>query len=117
MLAVIRSRGIARRRRRAMINNSAATDPSGTLTSTTPVLRDDRIFPEVRVIGALIVCVLVVASTILYLMPDRTAEFFAWTITPNMTPLMMGGGYLSGAWFFIRAVRARKWHHIAWGLP
>src|SRR5262249_17355990 len=99
-----------------MINQQAGVDPLSAPMGRT-VVRDDRIFPEVKIVGAIIVAVLVAASIILYGMPDRTLELFAWKITPNMTPLMMGGGYLSGAWFFIRVVAAHKFHHVTWGFP
>ena len=32
-----------------------------------------------------------------------------------MTALLMGAGYLSGAWFFVRAFFAPKWHWVGWG--
>lgn len=99
-----------------MIDNRAALDanarPAGGLASAR---RDDRIFPEVRWVGAFIVLVLVIASAILLVVPDRTKEFFAWDIKPTMTPLMMGAGYLSGGWFFLRVFFAPKWHHVGWG--
>lgn len=98
-----------------MMNNSAVSQPGSSSVVGARVVRDDRIFPEIRVIGAIIVLVLVVASAILYLMPDRTKEFFAWGINPTMTPMLMGAGYLSGAWFFIRTCFESKWHHVGWG--
>jgi hypothetical protein len=57
----------------------------------------------------------VVAFVLLYVWPDHTTELFAWTIKPSMTPLLMGAGYLGGAYFFLRAVGARRWHHLAAG--
>jgi hypothetical protein len=98
-----------------MIDKSAVETTSPLLGRAAVVRRDDRIFPETRWIGAFIVLVLVVAATILYLMPDRTKDFFAWEIKPTMTPLLMGAGYLSGAWFFIRAFFSPKWHRVGWG--
>jgi hypothetical protein len=79
------------------------------------VVRDDRILPEVKWIGAIVVLVLITAFVILYLLPDRTSDFFAWKITPQMTPLLMGGGYLGGAYFFVRVVMATRWHTISHG--
>ena len=81
------------------------------------VVRDDRIFPEVRAIGALIVAVLIVAFIILYFMPEEVGKggLFSWKITPTMTPLLMGAGYISGGWFFFRLVFDKKWHHVGWG--
>ena len=80
------------------------------------VARDDRIFPEIKPIAAFIVAVLIAAVAILYLMPTQTKELFAWQINPTMTPMLMGAGYLSGAWFFIRAIMSKRWHHFGNGL-
>lgn len=99
-----------------MTNDQLAGQPQGSAGALrNSVAGTDRIFPEIRAIAAFIVLVLIIASAILYLMPDRTAEFFAWTIKPNMTPLLMGAGYLSGAWFFVGALRAKGWHEITRG--
>jgi uncharacterized membrane protein len=80
-------------------------------------VRDDRIFPEVRWIGGIIVLVLIAAFIILYLLPERVGseDIFSWRINPQMTPLMMGAGYISGAWFFARLFFDKKWHHVGWG--
>ncbi len=72
-------------------------------------MRDDRVLRETRIIGALIPPFLIVAFVILYLFPNDTAALFAWTIKPSMTPLMMGGGYISGSYFFVRLVMGGRW--------
>jgi hypothetical protein len=92
-------------------------------SSTLPqagVVRDDRIFPETRWIGACIPPFLFVAFIMLYFFPFNTDTLFAWTITPQMTPLMMGGGYISGSYFFVRLVfggSGGKWHWYTHGFP
>jgi hypothetical protein len=48
----------------------------------------------------------------LYLLPDDTERLFAWTIRPRMSALLMGAGYASGVYFFMRVVRAPRWHWI-----
>ena len=78
-------------------------------------VRDDRIFPETRWVGACIPPFLVVAFILLYLFPNDTATHFAWTIKPTMTPLLMGGGYISGSYFFIRLIMGGKWHWFTLG--
>lgn len=96
------------------MKNVAGTTPSiGALPAST--IRDDRVFPEIRVVAAIIVAVLLAAVAILYFMPDRTGELFAWTIKPTMTPMLMGAGYLGGAWFFTRAFFTSRWHHFGNG--
>jgi hypothetical protein len=77
--------------------------------------RDDRVLPETRWLSRLIVPVLLLGFLLLYLRPDATTELFAWTIRPPMTPLLMGAGYVGGAYFFLRAARAPRWHHVAIG--
>ena len=69
------------------------------------VVRDDRIFPETRWIGACIPPFLVVAFIMLFFFPNDTATLFAWTIKPAMTPLLMGAGYELRAHF----ARLERW--------
>ncbi len=77
--------------------------------------RDDRVLQVTRVVAALIVPVLLVAAAILYLWPGATARLWAWPIQPRMTALVMGAGYLTGAYFFIRVVATKCWHCVARG--
>jgi len=78
--------------------------------------RDDRILPATRAVAGLVVPFLIAAFGILYLWPGRTAALFAWTIHPNMTPMLMGAGYVAGAYFFVRVVAGRRWHVVGLGL-
>lgn len=79
------------------------------------MVRDDRILPETRIIGALIPPFLVTAFVMLYLFPNDTEALFAWTIAPPMTALMMGGGYVTGSYFFLRLVIGGRWSWYALG--
>lgn len=79
--------------------------------------RGDSILPATRRVATIIVPILALAFIILYGLPHRTTDFFAWTINPTMTPMMMGAGYLAGAYFFFRVTTAGRWHHVALGLP
>ena len=78
-------------------------------------MRDDRVFTETRALGAIIVPFLVVAFALLYFFPDDTRHWFAWDVQPTITPLMMGAGYIAGAYFFIRVARETRWHRIQVG--
>lgn len=60
--------------------------------------------------------ILASAAAILYLFPARTELMWAWPMSPDMSPLTVGGGYLAGAAFFVLAVRAGRWHEMAVGL-
>lgn len=74
-----------------------------------------RVLPETRLLAAVIVPFLVAAWVILYLQPDRTGDLFAWPVSPSMTAMLLGGVYLGGAYFFVRAVFAPDWERIALG--
>ncbi len=77
--------------------------------------RDDSVLPIVRIVAAVIVVVLVLAVIVLYFMPEETERFWAWTISPTMTPLLMGAGYAAGAYFFARALTTRSWRAVTLG--
>lgn len=79
------------------------------------VVHDDRVLPETHWLSAFIVPFLLIAFVMLYLFPEHTDTLFAWTIHPTMTPLIMGAGYISGSYFFIRAFLATKWHTVQLG--
>ena len=81
--------------------------------SRTDGTRDDRILPITRLVGGIIAPVLLVAFVILYGLPHRTEQLFAWTINPEMTPLIMGAGYGTGVYFFYRVVTIDEWHRVA----
>lgn len=66
-------------------------------------------------VSAGIVPVLAAAFVILYLFPGRTDDLWAWTIPSRMTAMLMGGGYLAGALFFVRAARSPHWHRLGPG--
>ena len=78
-------------------------------------MRDDRVLRETRWLGAAIVPFLVVAFALLYVFPDDTRHWFAWDVQPTITPLMMGAGYIAGAYFFVRVARETRWHRIQVG--
>jgi hypothetical protein len=77
--------------------------------------RDDRVLPETRVLGWFIVPFLLVAFPLLYFFPHGTDDWWAWGITPSMTALIMGAGYIAGAYFFVRVATATRWHRVHLG--
>ena len=83
---------------------------------TQPQHKDDRVFLTTRVLAAIIVPILTIAFGMLYLLPSRSGELFAWPIRPTMTAMMLGAAYLGGAYFFIRVIQAQQWHTVALGL-
>jgi hypothetical protein len=86
------------------------------MTTTRGTLpRDDRVLPETRVLGVFIVPFLLVAFPLLYLFPNDTGNWWAWEIRPSMTALIMGSGYIAGAYFFVRVAMATRWHRVHLG--
>ena len=77
-----------------------------------PPDRDDRVLKQTRVLGAFIVPFLLVAFALLYFFPGQTKDYFAWEIHPDMTPMIMGAGYIAGAYFFARVVMEKQFHRI-----
>lgn len=85
------------------------------MTTAPPIERDDRLLAPARWTATAVVPVLVAAFVILYGFPSRTHQLWGWTIHPDMSALIMGGGYLSGAYFFTRVARERAWHRVGVG--
>ena len=59
---------------------------------------------------------LVAAFAVLYVIPGDTDRLWAWTVTPPLTAMIMGGGYLAGAYYFFRVATVREWHRIGVGI-
>jgi hypothetical protein len=76
---------------------------------------DDRVLPLTRWVAWFIVPFLVVAFAVLWPVPTDTDTLFAWRITPTLTPMILGAAYLGGAYFFVRAARATRWHTVKGG--
>ena len=53
---------------------------------------------------------------VLYMRTDQTRQLWAWQIRSPMSALMLASAYAAGAYYFSRAVFARRWHHIGRGL-
>jgi hypothetical protein len=77
------------------------------------VLATDQVLMLTRVVAIVIFPVLILGFVLLYFLPTETEAHFAWTINPEMTPLIMGSGYLAGAYYFIRVATGRKWSRVA----
>jgi hypothetical protein len=78
-----------------------------------PGSRDGRVLPLTRWVARFIIPFLAAAFLVLFGVPHRTTEFFAWTIRPEMTPIIMGAGYGAGVYFFYRVSTADQWHTVA----
>jgi len=76
-----------------------------------------RIAPATRWLAALVLFFLVDAVQLLLLLPDRTAELFAWAIDPHATSYALGAAYVAGAVFFAHVLRGGAWERVAAGFP
>jgi hypothetical protein len=84
--------------------------------TATAARRDDRVLPATRWSALAVFIILVPAVVVLWGTPTRTAERWAWTIKPGLTPIFLGAGYGAGAFFFWRTYRARNWHPSSAGV-
>jgi peptidoglycan/LPS O-acetylase OafA/YrhL len=75
-------------------------------------MRDDHLFRGTRALAIVIVPFLLLAFAALYFFPDDTDAYFAWDVQPTLTPLIMGAGYVAGAYFFLRVARETRWHRV-----
>jgi hypothetical protein len=78
--------------------------------------RDGRILPATHWASLVVFAILVPALVILWGLPGRTADAWAWTIKPDLTPIFLGAGYGAGAYFFLRTFLSRQFHPSAPGI-
>jgi hypothetical protein len=77
--------------------------------------RDDHLLAPTKWTARAVIPVLVAAFVILYGFPGETMRLWSWMICPEMNALLMGAGYLAGAYFFTRVARAGEWHRVSAG--
>jgi hypothetical protein len=77
--------------------------------------RDDRILPVTRIVAVVVIGILLLAWIVLFLVPEQTDHRFAWTIDSRMTAMLMGAGYGSAIYFFVRVATERRWHRVTLG--
>ena len=70
-----------------------------------------------RWIALAVIFFLADAIQLLFLLPDRTGELFAWAIDVQTTSFVLAAAYVAGAYFFIRVVMVDSWHRVAAGFP
>lgn len=78
---------------------------------------DSDVLALTRWTAVVIVAFLVPAVLMLYLLPGRTDELWAWTIKPDLSAMTLATAYVAGTYFFARATVASSWSRIAAGLP
>jgi hypothetical protein len=92
----------------------SATDLSSSTTAPADD-RSDRLLAPTRWVAMAVIPVLVAAFVILYGFPGKTQELWGWMVCPSMSALVMGGGYLAGAYLFTRVCRSTEWHRVGVG--
>ena len=76
----------------------------------TPVLkRSTPVQPFTRTVLIVGVCLTAGTGIGLFAFPDRTAEYWAWTIKAPLTAAFFGAGYIGAAVSLALAARAREW--------
>ena len=79
------------------------------------IARDDRILVLTRAVALVVIAILMTAWVVLFVWPEQTDRRFAWTIEPTMTPMLMGAGYGSAAYYYGRVLLGRRWHLVSLG--
>jgi hypothetical protein len=71
--------------------------------------QDGRILPATHWASLVVFVILVPAVIVVWGFPGNTADDWAWTIKPDLTPIFLGAGYGAGAYFFLRTFLADHW--------
>ena len=88
-----------------------------TLSENPAFSKDDQILLQTRLVLIIVVPVLILAFLLLYVFPEQYGDRFAWKIQPHMTSLLIGSGYLGGAYMFVFAIFGKRWHRVTAAFP
>ena len=77
----------------------------------------DAVLLITRIVSMILVPILTLAFLGLYFRPTDTTRYFAWAFHPPMTPMVVGAGYIAGAYYFTRMAISRHWHQLGRSLP
>jgi preprotein translocase subunit SecY len=86
------------------------------LPTTTVAVRDDRVLLETRVLAVCVIPVLLTASIVLLVLPNKTKDLFAWPIQAHMSSFALAVPYAAGIYYFARLLLDGRWHRVAAGL-
>lgn len=76
----------------------------------------DEVLGTTRALSAFIAPFLLAAFVILYGLPGRTPQLWAWPIKAQMTSLLLASAYLGGCYFFVRVLFVeRRWAAVRAG--
>jgi hypothetical protein len=67
------------------------------------------VLPAWRPLNAAFLALTVLSTVSLFVLADRTDQYFAWTINPPLTAAFLGGGYAAGFVLVVLTMRERVW--------
>lgn len=70
-----------------------------------------------RVLLLVAAVLVLLAGTQLFLFPERTADWFAWTVDPPMTAVFLGASYWSSAVLELSGARSQLWRKARLAVP
>jgi hypothetical protein len=99
-----------------LIPSPAAVPSFTTVTDASPVA-GGQVGRLTKWIALAVIFFLADAIQLLFLLPDRTGELFAWAIDVQTTSFVLAAAYVAGAYFFIRVVMVDSWRRVEAGFP
>jgi hypothetical protein len=75
-------------------------------------VKNNAILPITRAALFVVVPFLLIAFMVLFFLPDRTGQLFAWAIGPHMSSMYIGAAYLGGAWILAQGAIGIHWHRV-----
>jgi hypothetical protein len=70
-----------------------------------------RLLPSMRALLVVFSVLTALAVGALYVLAERTSDFFAWTIQPPLTAAFLGAGYAAGFILVVLSLRDPVWAH------
>jgi len=74
------------------------------------MIKDDRLLSITKITFIPLALLSLTFGPLLFLLPNQTDSYFAWTITPAMSAVFIGAGYTSGALIIFRLMLMGRWH-------
>ncbi len=65
----------------------------------------------------LVLPLLIIAGLVLYIFPEQTETYFAWTLALPFTAAYLGAGYWSSIFHAFTGTRARAWPYVRMSMP
>ncbi len=91
------------------VSRRAAASPTGRAVTAPPDEGLRLVHRGWRPVYALFLLLTMAATIVLYVFPEDTADWFAWTVLPPVSAAFLGGGYASGFVLIALTARERVW--------